>query len=226
MPSVFQRLLGVDFDRLHPRLQEQYRITSADHMAFRSRGVMEEIQRGRFYTVPFLRLGSRRGVMFHECGRDVPFTIENYSYLDSFGRETMTWTRVFEFPKRARRFDETMIFSDRRGCAVVYAGSHQHLAVELSASVDEGGALLIRTGAQRLYEWRFGIRFPLLFSGRAKAREWFDDDTGCYRIDLEIANAVWGRIFAYRGWFRGEVGPCPADSIPHAAKPVREESRE
>jgi hypothetical protein len=46
-------------------------------------GVMNEIRKGRFYTEPFLRVGSWRRIMFPETGRDVPFTIENYAASES-----------------------------------------------------------------------------------------------------------------------------------------------
>lgn len=224
--SVFQRLLGDDFQRLCPQLQAQYGIHATSRRAFRGRGVLEEITRGLPYVVPFLWLGSKRNIMFHQAGRDVPFTIENYAYIDRFGRETLTWTRTFNLPAGVRRFDETMIYSEKRGCAVVYAGTHQHLAVDLFASVDAQGGLNIRTGQQRLYEWRVGIRFPLLFSGVARARQWFDPRMNCYRIDLKILNPLWGKIFAYHGTFHGELTPCNPEDIPTQARRVREEMRE
>lgn len=73
--------------------------------------------------------------MFPQEGRNVPFTIENYAYLDRFGRETVTWVRKYAFPNRLRRFDATMIRSARLGCIVDYLGTHQHLAVEINLSV-------------------------------------------------------------------------------------------
>jgi hypothetical protein len=225
MSAVLQRALGSDFDRLHPRIREQYGTVSRDHRAFKGRGVMEEIRRGRFYTLPFLRLGAMRNAMFGETGHDVPFTIENYAYLDRFGRETLTWARRFELPQ-PRRFDETLIYSERRRCALVYMGTHQHLAVELSLSVDAQGALVLRTGAQRLYEWSIGIRFPLLFSGTALVRESFNDSMDRFEVDVRISNPVWGEIFSYRGWFTGGMVDCPPDQIPREARPIREERRE
>jgi len=223
MMPIFQMALGSDFKRLHPRLQAQYGITSADGRAFRGRGVMDEIWHGRFYTVPFLHIGARRASVFPETGRGVPFTIENYAYTDGHGRETLTWSRAFEF-SRPRRFDETVIYSVRRGRLVVYMGSHQHLAVELLVSADAEGALIVRTGVQRLYEWRVGLRFPSLFSGVAIAREWFCEREGRFRVDVSISNPVWGRIFGYRGWFDGDVGPCNAVSA--LIRPRREVRRE
>jgi hypothetical protein len=189
---------------------------------------MDEVWRGMPYTWPFLHIGAVRHAVFPETGRGVPFAVENYAYTDGFGRETLTWTRLFEFPDRPtpRRFDETLIYSERRRGPVIYMGSHQHLAVEMHLSADAEGALLFRTGAQRLYEWRVGVRFPLLFSGTAVVRESYSEARDRFEVDVRIANPVWGRIFGYRGWFTGGVSACGPGGIPREAKPVREERRE
>lgn len=125
MKSVVGRALGSEFSQLHTKIQRQYRITSEDGVAWVGRGVMEEIWRGPCLMAPFLWLGSRRRVMFTESGRDVPFSVENYAYRDWLGCKTLTWIHTFEF-ERQRRFDETLIYSESRGGAVVYDGTHQH----------------------------------------------------------------------------------------------------
>jgi hypothetical protein len=183
---------------------------------------MHEVWRGRFFMVPFLHLGATRRAVFPDTGRDVSFSVENYAFIDPLGRETLTWARQFEFAQ-PRRFDETLIFDEGRGCLVVYMGSHQHLAVELAATVGSDGSLIFRTRAQRLYEWRVGFRFPGIFSGVAVARESYSDERSRFEIDVRIANRIWGPILGYSGWFCGEVGAC--SEIPEIAKPVRYERR-
>ena len=76
--------------------------------------------------------------MFPEHGTDVPFTIENYAYVDPLGRETVSWVRTFS-TKKKRRFDAYMIYSEDRGCIVDYLGTHQHLAVDIEVSVAPNG---------------------------------------------------------------------------------------
>ena len=71
--------------------------------------------------------------MFPEQGEDVPFTIENYAYRDSFGRETVTWLRTFNM-RKVRRFDAYMLYSQQRRKIVDYLGTHQHLAVDIELS--------------------------------------------------------------------------------------------
>lgn len=78
--------------------------------------------------------------MFPEQGRDIPFTIENYAYLDSFGRETVTWLRTFQVGQR-RRFDAYMVRDPERNLIIDYLGTHQPLAVDIHLSVAENGGL-------------------------------------------------------------------------------------
>lgn len=225
MTSIYQRALGSDFQNLHPKIQERFGFDSNDHVASIGSGVMDEIWRGSFYTVPFLYIGTWRRIMFPECGRNIPFTIENYSYRDTFGRETVTWIRTFE-SRRRRRFDAYMIYSESRGCIVDYLGSHQHLAVDLDLSVDERGGMRLRSGAQRFYEGRIAFTFPLFFSGIAEVCEWYNDKEDKFRIEVEVTNRTWGRLFGYYGSFdvtRQEVEP---DKIPDRIRPMREERRQ
>ncbi|QDT91285.1 DUF4166 domain-containing protein [Gimesia algae] len=225
MSSIYQRVLGSDFKKLHPKIQERFGFSSQDGIASIGTGIMDELWRGRFYTVPFLYVGTWRRIMFPEHGNNIPFTIENYAYQDQFGRETVTWVRTFEGRKQ-RRFDAYMIFSEQRNRIVDYLGSHQHLAVDLDMSVDERGGMRIRSGAQRFYEGPLGFSFPLFFSGIADVCEWYDDDDEKYRIQVEVTNRTWGRLFGYRGSFDVVWRKTEETGIPYYIKPLREERRE
>jgi hypothetical protein len=222
--SIYQRVLGTDFDRLHPRIQERFALTSTGGRAAIGRGTMDTVWRGRFYTLPFLYVGTWRNIMFPEHGQDVPFEIENWAYRDSLGRETVTWLRTFH-TDRTRRFDAYMIYSETRGRIVDYLGTHQHLAVDLDLSVDRRGGLRLRSGEQRFYEAFLAFRFPLFFSGVADVCEWFDDSTGRYQIEVAVTNRTWGPLFGYRGafdveWIDASNGP------PASVRPKRDERRE
>lgn len=54
-------------------------------------GVVQEIWYGKPCTMPFLYIGTQHNIMFPQRGQNVPFTIKNCAYPDSFGRETVTW---------------------------------------------------------------------------------------------------------------------------------------
>ena len=219
MRSIYEHAMGADFARLHPKIQRRFGFSSRDNTASIGTGVMEEIWHGPLYTLPFLYIGSWRRIMFPETGRNVPFQIQNYAYVDPLGRETVTWIRTFR-NKRTRRFDAYMIFSEERSCIVDYLGTHQHLAVDIELSVDPTGGLRLRAGAQRFYEGPIGFSFPMLFSGVADLCEWYDDREQKFRIEVTVSNKTWGRLFGYKGSFQVEwrsvhAGEIPVDILPH-----------
>jgi hypothetical protein len=224
--SIYEAALGEDFARLQPELQRRFGFSSADGVCHIGTGVMDEVWRGPWWTLPFLLLGSTRRVLFPSRGTDVPFSISNYAYLDSFGRETVTWARRFKLKRRFRAFDATMILSRSRGLIIDYLGTHQHLAVDIHCSVDDEGALCIETGEQRFYEGPVAFRFPLALSGVALVREWWDEADQRYRIDVRVENRRFGPLFGYRGSFVVSERPCTPDEVPFDVKPLREESRE
>jgi hypothetical protein len=224
MKSIYERVLGSDFARLHPEIQRRFGFSSKDKIACIGTGVMEELWHGPAYTLPFLYVGSWRRIMFPETGHNVPFQIVNYSYLDSLGRETITWIRTFH-TKRPRRFDAYMIYSEQRQCIVDYLGTHQHLAVDIDLSVASNGGLCLRSGAQRFYEGAVGFSFPMLFSGVADVCEWYDDADKCFRIEVTVKNRTWGRLFGYKGNFQVEWTPI-AGGVPETLLPLRTERRE
>lgn len=225
MRSIYEQALGDKFQLLHPRIQERFGFNSKDRKASIGAGVMERVWRGKFFTLPFLYLGSWRRIMFPERGTTVPFTVRNYAYLDPYGRETVTWIRNFA-THHPRRFDAYMIYSEERGCIVDYLGTHQHLAVDIHLSVDDRGGLRLRSGAQRFYEGPIGFSFPPVFSGIATVCEWFDDQDQHFHIEVNVHNDVWGPLFGYIGsftvdWVAINDGKSLADLVP-----VRYERRE
>ena len=220
--SIFRDALGESFDLLHPMMQRRFGVGLDEGYACVGTGVMERISRGPWWTVPFLQIGRLRNILVADVGENVPFTIENYPYRDPFGRETVTFVREYRVRARPSRFDATMVLSDER--VIDYLGTHQHLAVDLDLSVEHDGSLHLRSGAQRFYEGALAFRFPLLFSGRADLREWFDDAAGCYRIRLEVRNRLFGFLFGYEGSFTCEF-PAATDA-PRGLKPVRHEQRD
>jgi uncharacterized protein DUF4166 len=224
--SIYQDALGTDFDRLHPRMRWRFGFSSADGTCQIGTGVMDEIWRGPWWTLPFLLLGATRRVLFPARGRSVPFTVANYAYVDRFGRETVTWARRFRFPRRVHAFDATMIHSPDRGTIVDYLGTHQHLAVDIDCSVDGDGALRLVSGEQRIYERRLAVRIPLVVSGTGVIREWWDEEAERFGIEVTVSNRLLGPLFGYRGSFTVEERPCATADIPADVLPRREERRE
>jgi hypothetical protein len=180
---------------------------------------MDRVWHARGVTAPFLALGARRHVLVRGSGRDIPFRIENHAYVDTFGRETVTFLRTFDFPV-PQHWDATMVYSPERRTVVDYLGTHQHLAVDLHLSADERGGLLIRSGQQRLHEGLLHVRMPRVLTGAAEVREWFDDTAGHFHIDVRVTNPVLGPLFGYTGTFTVQHRATPT-----APRPTREQLR-
>ena len=222
MTSMFEQALGPEqFARLHPMMRRRFGVGLDRGEACIGRGVMGRIRRGPWWTVPFLQIGRLRNILVPDVGVDVPFTIENYPYVDPFGRETVTFVREYVVHGRRRRFDATMILVGDR--IVDYLGTHQHLAVDLDLAVDDHGGLRLTSDAQRFYAGVVGFRFPMLLSGRATLHERYDDADGRFHVVLEVRNDRFGFLFGYHGSFACEW--VPATDAPGRLKPVRHELR-
>ncbi|GIO94161.1 MULTISPECIES: DUF4166 domain-containing protein [Paenibacillus] len=224
MISIYEQALGREFRKLHPKIQERFGFGSKDMVASIGEGTMDEIWYARWAKLP-LYIGTVRHIMFPERGLHIPFRIENYAYLDRYGRETVTWCRSFQFPSGIRRFDATMIYSQERNGIVDYLGSKQHLAVDLEVSVSGNGGICIRSGEQRFYEGWLGFRFPAGLTGTADVCEWYDDRHQTYRIRVDVFNPLFGPVFRYRGSFQARFISTRGSGVPSHVKPLREEAR-
>ncbi|WP_330453059.1 MULTISPECIES: DUF4166 domain-containing protein [unclassified Streptomyces] len=223
MTSIFQQALGADFDRLHPRIRRRFSVGLDSGESCTGRGVMDRVWHGGPWVRPFLAVGGTRNILLPRAGRDIPFTIENVPFTDSFGRETVTFVRTFAFPDGPRRFDATMVHSPERGCVVDYLGTHQHLATDLHLTVDGAGALVIRSGEHRFREGPVDVRVPHLVGGDAVVRESYDEAAGRFRIQVRVTNRRFGPLFGYEGSFTAEY--ARACGIRQDLRPVREEVR-
>lgn len=224
--SIYRDALGDEFERLHPRMQRRFGFSSADEICQIGTGVMDEVWRGPWWTVPFLMLGSTQRVLFPNRGRNIPFTVANYAYLDSFGRETVTWSRRFQMRRCYRSFDATMIHSHERDTIVDYLGTGQHMAVDIACSVDDEGAMCIKTGAQRIYGRGLAVGCPLHVSGEATVRESWDEQAQRFRISVRVENRHFGPLFGYHGSFTVVERRCPAGEVPMDVKPLCEQRQE
>jgi hypothetical protein len=225
MRSIYEQALGDDFQKLHPRIQQRFGFCSHDKAASIGHGMMQRIWYNKLVAFP-LFIGTFRHIMFPQGGRNIPFTIENFAYVDRFGRETVTWIRKFKFPRTVRHFDATMVYSSEREQIVDYLGNKQHLAVDLDISAAANGGIRIRSGEQRFYEGKLKFRFPKRLTGCAEVNEWYDDNEGCYKITVDVRNPIIGQIFRYEGTFQASFIVSDPEAIPVGIQPLREEKRE
>lgn len=207
-------------------MQQRFGLSSKSGQFMLGRGKMEKIWNGGLHTIPFLYTGTFRNIMFPETGRNIPFTIENYAYLDNFGRETVTWIRQFYFKNKVRHFDATMIYSESQQKIIDYLGTKQHLAVDIDMKVNPDGSVTIQSGNQRFYEGKVAFKFPELFSGNAEVNERYDEAMDVFRISVKVSNKYFGDLFGYNGYFKAEFKAVTPAEIPAYVKPLREEVRE
>lgn len=154
--------------------------------------------------------------------------MENHACTDPHGRETLTVVRCFEVaPGKRQRFEATLVAGgiDRAGHVLDHLGTHQHLAVDLTASVLDDGNLQIVSGAQRSYEGRLGFRSPMIASGTALLREAWDEQHERFTIDVAATDPRSGRLAGCRGWFTCTYPEAVGDAVPASAHPLREELR-
>lgn len=223
MTSIFERLMGErEFGRLHPCMRERFSVGLDSGVACVATGVMTRVWCRSAVFKPFLRVGASRHILFPETGREIPFTIENWPYLDRHGRETVTFTRTFEFPERRRRFDATMVYDPSARRLVDYLGTVQHLAVDLWIRADERGGVVITSSGQRWRNRRLDVPVPAALTGHAEVREWFDESQERFQIDVTVVNPIVGSLFGYRGTFRPRYLDLCTVPAPASAKPFRE----
>ncbi|CAG9622289.1 DUF4166 domain-containing protein [Sutcliffiella rhizosphaerae] len=219
MLSIYEQALGENYKQLHPQLQKKFGLTSEMKIASICHGVMEEIWGGRFYMYPFLQLGTLKNITFPERGKDIPFTLENYAYQNSFGQECMAWIRRFHFNK-TRSFDATMIYKSNRRRIVDYLGIDQDLITDIDISVLDNGGIRLLSAPLVLYKHGLKVSIPRFFSGTAEALEWYDDEKEQFHIQVEVKNRYFGTIFGYRGTFTIEY--FSFDSFPEYVIPRKE----
>lgn len=224
--SIYSKYLGSDFGKLHPMMQRRFGLGPEDGVYMLGRGMMTRIWNAGLHTRPFLYLGTRRNIMFPETGRDIPFTIENYAYYDTFGRETVAWIRKFDFPGRSRNFDATMVHSPERGTIVDYLGTMQHMVVDIAMKANDDGSMTITSTNQRMYIGKKRLVFPNLFSGDAEVNERYDEDKKRFGISVMVGNRTFGEICGYEGYFVAEYKGLAPGGVPAYVRPLREERRE
>lgn len=227
MASIFELALGEDFQRLHPMLQKRFGVDMEAGYACVGNGEFSEVRRGAWWTVPFLYLGTFRNILFPEQGRNIPFTIENYPYIDGFGRPTITFVRSLGHRNaRKRRFDATMVYSPQYGGIIDYLGTHQHLATGLMLEVLDDGSLHLQTGTMRFYEGPLAFTVPAICTGTADLYESYDDARNVFSIRMQVRNPVFGFLFGYTGEFTCAYQSLAERPVPESLKPRREENRE
>src|SRR5690606_13846393 len=95
--SIYKQVMGNEFFKLHPKLQQRYESTS-----FRPTGVMYKIPGAPKLLGPILRLGVNRKLLCPEHGTNMHFTITNTPRIGAHGERHIHWERIFYFKEKDR----------------------------------------------------------------------------------------------------------------------------
>ena len=197
--SIYQKVLGDDFDRLHPMLQKRYQLQEGT--PFVAQGVMHEIKGGPKWLLPFFYLGVYFKLLFPERGVDIPFTIKNTAYRSNQGESAVYWERIFYFDKKKRYFNARMSVDEDRGMVKDYLGEPSPLYSDLHFTVTNDGGLEITSLKQRLVLGKVEIPLPKFLQGLAQVRETYVEADEVYQISVHVHNPLIGRVFSYEGVF-------------------------
>ena len=196
---IYETLLAEDFQRLHPKLQERYRLPL--HESFHAAGTMQVIRSGPAYLRGMYALFTKNRFLFPESGERVPFTISNVSRINEDQQAEVYWERTFYFPNAARQFNAKMTVDLDRRIVRDYLGDPSLFYSDLQFDVTKDGFLMIRSQQQRLVVGKKELSLPALLTGRVVVTEGYDDELEVYTIHVSIFNDMVGRMMMYAGQF-------------------------
>ncbi|MFJ7737389.1 DUF4166 domain-containing protein [Lysinibacillus sp. NPDC097287] len=197
--TIYQTLLGEDFKRLHPMLQQRYALPI--EKPFYATGVMQKIESGATWLRPFYTVAARTNFLFPESGENVPFTIRNTCKVLPNGELEVLWERSFHFTQKTRHFDARMTIDPVQKVVKDYLGAPSLFYSDLHFTVTKEGKLLIRSGVQRFVLSKMELPIPKVLEGRVIVEEGFDDVRQVFTIHVSIHNPLLGRLMMYAGEF-------------------------
>jgi hypothetical protein len=195
MTSIYQKILGEQFAKLHPKLQKRYSLTK--EQGFLGKGEMSEVSGGNFLIRKMFHLGVPYRVFFPERGKDIPFMIENKVSADGL----VQWNRTFSFDNQQRHFDAVMFLDEGEEVIIDWFGKPPILGSTLAFEVNDG-TMVIRSLNQWLMVKGKRLLLPRLLQGKATIIESYDELADHFTIKVEVTNALLGTLFFYRGSFK------------------------
>lgn len=197
--TIYQTLLGDDFARLHPMLQQRYALQVNE--PFFAQGVMYQIKSGAKWLRPFYTVAANTRFLFPESGEQIPFTISNTCHALPNGELEVLWERTFYFPHKTRHFDARMTIDSTQTIVRDYLGKPALFYSDLHFAVTKEGTLVIRSGKQRFVLSKLECPIPKLLEGCVIVEEGYDESKNVFTIHVSIHNPLIGRLMMYAGEF-------------------------
>ncbi|WP_246019205.1 DUF4166 domain-containing protein [Arthrobacter crusticola] len=219
MKSIYQEVLGRDFDRLQPELREYFGLHAGSGQSGVGTGRFDVAGCPARFARPAFRLTALDNAFFPEYETSVPFTIANYPHTDPFGRPALTARREIRFSTAVRVFEDTT--SLQGGRLTDYLGSRRRMATALTCSVTDAGRMRMVSTATRLFA---GIRIALpdAVGASATMEQWWDGQR--FRITTRVVHRQLGTLLVYAGSFDYELQGFDG-VLPGPAQPRRWEER-
>ena len=221
--SIYRSVLGPEFDRLQPRLQEYFSAGEQSGTFGEGTGVFETAGCPRPGLRPLLALIPVSNAFFPDYGTGIPFSIRNYPHRDPWGRPSLTAVRTFHFPRGDRVFEDTTSLTGP-GRLTDYLGAKRNLATDLVLSVTAEGHLRMDSPHSRLFLGLLRLPLPAFASADAHVEQWYDAGTGTFRIQTRVVQKQMGTVFVYDGSFSYQHLPWDGE-LPAGAVPDRWERR-
>lgn len=196
---IYETLLAEDFERLHPKLQERYRLPLQE--PFYAKGTMHVIRSGPPLLRPMYLLFTKNRFLFPEDGEMIPFTISNTCQINNQNTAEVYWERTFFFPNATRQFNANMTVDLERQIVKDYLGDPALFYSDLKFDVTRDGFLMIRSESQRVVLGEKELALPKKLTGRVVVTEGYDDALDVYTIHVSIFNDLFGRMMMYAGQF-------------------------
>lgn len=217
MVSVVQQALGLNFTNLHPKVQWRFGFDSTSHVSQRGTGIVEELSHSILLPSPVLWALASRRALPARTGFDIAFTIDNYAYKDTLGRECLAFVRTIDYAKGgAGEMDSVMVGSKGGHAVIDYLGADPLMVLRTSCWVDSAGALRLSSGPPKIL-LPFLPRFPALASALTETREWWDGKSHQHRVEVEVRNPLLGRLLYYRASYSATEEACAPDRVPPRA---------
>lgn len=189
--SVYQRVLGAQFDELAPQLREYLALPGDGQVGFGT-GTFEVAGSRKRWLRPVFAVLARQRLVFPEFGRNVPFTITT---VPGPG-DGLSAGREFQFPGRVRQIEDTLHVID--GQLHDFVGRGRSLEVRLRVRVVDGGLSMISDAAW-LHLGPLRVPVPAIFGAKiVLSQRWTGD---AHRIEVHLSNPLLGDIFEYAGHF-------------------------
>jgi hypothetical protein len=188
--SVYERVLGLDLDRLSPELRNYF---AGDHGVGVGSGVFEVAGSRLRILRPVLGYLARQRILFPEYAHDVPFDIVNRPTEDG-GLDAI---RTFHLPGRDRPLEDTMRVVD--GHLHDFMGTSRAFEVRLALTIADG-QLQMRSERQWMRVLGIRLRIPQLATVTVM-ESWVD---ARQHVDVRLRSPLVGEWFRYAGSFQYE----------------------